>query len=194
MIGENDCKNKKDEELAGLALENPDFFYCLTRRFEDKLLRYIVRISSASREDAEDILQDVFIKTYLNLNDFDPRLKFSSWIYRITHNQTISALRKKNVRPTVYIEEEGAEHLAAKFDMHDALDRKFEREKINQILENMDEKYREVMVLRFLEEKDYLEIADILKKPLSTIGNLISRGKKIFQLKYQDYVNKQNGK
>jgi RNA polymerase sigma-70 factor (ECF subfamily) len=185
MVGDYDCENKNDEELAGLSLSDPDYFYCLAKRFETRLVGYIIRISRMSSEDAEDILQEVFIKAYLNLNDFDSRLKFSSWIYRIAHNQTISELRKRNIRPTVYIEEGGFEHLASEFDLHLDIDQQFKRQKINEILATMDEKYKEVLVLRFLEEKDYTEIADILKKPISTVGNLISRGKKLFIIEYQ---------
>jgi len=56
----------------------------------------------------------------------------------------------------------------------------------------MDEKYREVLILRYLDEKDYLEIADILHKPVSTIGNLIARGKNIFKAKYQETITSKN--
>src|SRR5665648_188700 len=89
MTNYEDCSNMTDNELVKLSLDNPDHFFCLTKRYESKLLRYIMRISKFSHEDAEDVLQDVFIKTYYNLNEFDSELKFSSWIYRIAHNQTI---------------------------------------------------------------------------------------------------------
>jgi RNA polymerase sigma-70 factor, ECF subfamily len=185
MITIQNCAEKTDVELAGLSLENPDYFFCLLKRYEDKLLRYVIGFSGLSRDDAEDILQEVFIKTYRYLNDFDSRLKFSSWIYRIAHNHTISYLRKKNVRPSVGLEGEEAERLADEFSIVRELDGKIEREKINAILEKMDDKYREVMILRFIEGKDYVEISDILQKPVSTVGNLISRGRKIFREEYE---------
>ena len=138
---------------------------CLTRRYESKLLHYIMRISRFDRDDAEDILQDVFIKTYYNLNEFDSELKFSSWIYRIAHNQTISEIRKKAVRPTVSLEKEDIDRFEDAFDMVKEIDNTIDREKIDEALRMLDEKYREVLILRFLDEKDYIEIADILKKP-----------------------------
>src|SRR3989339_1384271 len=94
-----DLSQKTDEELVSLSLQNQDNYLFLIRRYQDKLLRYIQRISNVSLEDAEDILQEVFIKVYYKLNDFDPDLKFSSWIYRITHNQVISHYRKTQARP-----------------------------------------------------------------------------------------------
>ena len=100
-------ENKKfadmtDEELVKSALTQKDNYAYLMQRYEEKLRRYIIRLRGGREDDTDDILQEVFIKVYKNLNDFDPSLKFSSWIYRITHNETITFLRKINRRPTTY--------------------------------------------------------------------------------------------
>ncbi len=189
MIDHNLCKTKTDNELVKLSLEDPDHFLCLIKRYEDSLLRYIIRISKFSREDAEDVLQDVLIKTYYNLNDFDKELKFSSWIYRITHNEAVSAIRKKVVRPQISLEAEDLEIFGDVFDIEKDLDNTLDRKVIDEALSKLDEKYREVLVLRYLDEKDYVEIADILKKPVSTVGNLILRGKKLFKQEYEKIIN-----
>jgi RNA polymerase sigma-70 factor (ECF subfamily) len=188
MIETESCDSKTDEELVELSLRNSDHFFCLSKRYEEKLLRYIIRISKFSREDAEDVLQEVFIKTYYNLNGFDSDLKFSSWIYRIAHNEAVSAIRKKVVRPTIYLDETDLEKFGDVFDMVKDVDNSIDRKMIDIALSNLDEKYREVLVLRFLDEKDYTEIADILKKPVSTVGNLILRGKKLFRLEYEKLI------
>ncbi len=185
MVDHSLCENQTDESLVGMSLVDPDHFLCLSRRYEDKLLRYIIRVSKFSREEAEDVLQDVFIKTYYNLNGFDKELKFSSWIYRITHNEAVSAIRKKSVRPSIAFEEEDLVKFGDVFDMTKEMDNSLDRKMIDEALYRLDEKYREVLVLRFLDEKDYTEIADILKKPTSTIGNLILRGKKLFKEEYE---------
>ncbi|MDD3662443.1 MAG: RNA polymerase sigma factor [Candidatus Pacebacteria bacterium] len=189
MINHKDCGNKSDIDLVKEALIDADWFFCLSKRYEEKLLRYIQRISKFSREDTEDVLQEVLIKTYYNLNDFDPSLKFSSWIYRIAHNQTVSEIRKRVVRPTVYLEDKDLEGLKDLFDIEKEIDISYEKKKIEKALSLLSEKYREVLILRFLEEKEYLEIADILKKPVSTIGNLIARGKKLFKVEYEKLIN-----
>lgn len=189
MIDHGLCLNKTDVDLVGMSLDEPDHFLCLSKRYENKLLRYIIRISKFSREDAEDVLQEVFIKTYYNLNGFDKELQFSSWIYRIAHNETVSAIRKKVVRPTVALELEDLERFGDDFDMTKDIDNTYDRKIIDEALSNLDEKYREVLVLRYLDEKDYTEIADILKKPISTIGNLILRGKKLFKGEYEKLIN-----
>lgn len=184
MIDHSLCTEKTDNELVGMSLEDPEHFLCLSKRYEAKLLRYIIRISKFSREDAEDVLQDVFIKTYYNLNGFDKELQFSSWIYRIAHNEAVSAIRKKVVRPTISLEVEDLVKFGDSFDMTKEIDQTLDRKIIDEALSRLDEKYRDVLVLRFLDEKDYVEIADILKKPVSTVGNLILRGKKLFKEEY----------
>lgn len=188
MTNHEDCTNKTDNELVKLSLDDSDHFLCLTKRYESKLLHYIMRISRLEREEAEDILQDVFIKTYYNLNEFDSELKFSSWIYRIAHNQTISEIRKRAIRPTIPLAKEDIDKFEDTFDIIKEIDNSINRQKIDKALSHLDEKYREVLILRFLDEKDYIEIADILKKPVSTIGNLIARGKILFKEEYDKLV------
>ena len=90
---------KTDEELVGLVLQNQDDFLYIMERYQEKLSRYIYRISGLVKEDTEDALQEIFLKVYQNLNDFDTSLKFSSWIYRIAHNHIISNHRKVKARP-----------------------------------------------------------------------------------------------
>lgn len=144
------------------------------------MLAYISRITNVGQEDAEDILQEVFIKTYQNLNDFDADLKFSSWIYRVTHNHTISYYRKnKNNLSSLSLED--SRELLAKISsdsgVEKIVDQKMLAEKMQSLLMQLDKKYRDVIILRFLEDKDYEEISGILLKPLNTIGVLLSRAK-----------------
>lgn len=193
MIDRRQCHQKNehtDEELVRLSLDNPDYFACLIDRYQLKLTNYIRKITNLDEDDIEDVLQDVFIKVYKNLNNFDPDLKFSSWIYRIAHNQVISNHRKRKARPqTTTIDEQDnnfLENLASSLDTRQEADLSYLRKNINQVLNHLDLKYREVLILKFLEEKDYKEISDILKKPIGTIGTLISRAKEKFRKELQE--------
>lgn len=178
-----DCHEKTDEELVGLILEDQEFFLCLMKRYEGKLKAYINRISNVSREEAEDLLQEVFIKVYKNLNDFDLDLKFSSWIYRIAHNQVISNFRKIKTHPQLIWDNDGVilKNIKDDFDIRGEIDNNFLAENINTILNGVSDKYKEVLILKYLENKDYKEISDILKKPVSTVGTMINRAKKEFK-------------
>ena len=181
MLDRKKCEDKKDEEIVILTLEDQDYYYCIVERYEKKLLRYVMRISSATQEDAEDILQEVFIKVYKNLNNFDTSLKFSSWIYRITHNQTISHHRKIKARPQI-IDSDKSEIILEIIKSEDGTIKKIDndilRKNIDKALAKINLKYREALILRFFEEKDYNEISDILQKPLGTVATLINRAKK----------------
>ncbi|MDD5071437.1 MAG: RNA polymerase sigma factor [Patescibacteria group bacterium] len=184
MPENNNHKEKTDEELVNLSLNNQDCFLYLMKRYEKKLLAYILKISSFNHDEAEDILQEVFIKIYKNLNDFDTGLKFSSWAYRITHNQVISHYRKVKSRPqavSLDLNDKILANLSSDLDIREEIDISYFKKNVKKILENLDIKYREVLVLKFLEEKGYKEISDILKKPMGTVATLINRAKREFR-------------
>jgi RNA polymerase sigma-70 factor (ECF subfamily) len=77
MFQETMWFQKTDEEIVVLSLKNQEFFTYLIERYEEKLFRYIRRISNTTQEDAEDILQESFLKCYRNLNGFDTKLSKS---------------------------------------------------------------------------------------------------------------------
>lgn len=177
----DDINNYSDEDLVKLALENQDKFGLIVERYSARLLNYIFRITNVSQEEAEDILQEVLIKIYINLNDFDSGLKFSSWVYRITHNQVISNFRKKKARPegyTINLEDNVFNNIADNINIEKETDRSLLKSEMERVLIKIDKKYREVLVLKFLEEKTYTEISDIIKRPMGTVASLINKAKK----------------
>ncbi len=186
----NNCQEKTDAELVTLALQESAYFGCLMKRYEGKLLAYIRRLSGFDQEEAADILQNVFIKIYYNLNDFDNDLKFSSWIYRITHNETIDELRKKSVRPQIILSDDEWSRVSGQIDLEKEINQNFDRDEVNAILVGLDKKYRDVLILKFLEDYDYRDISDILQKPMGTIGTLINRAKRKFKEQYISYHKK----
>jgi len=185
----NNFLEKSDQELVKLSLENQENFLYLMKRYEKKLIYYILKISNVSYEDAEDLLQEIYIKVYHNLNDYDPGLKFSSWIYRIAHNQVISNYRKLKVRPqSVFweIEDHALKNLISEIDVQEETDENLLRENIKKVIKTLDKKYRDVLVLRYLEDKDYKEISDILRKPMGTVATLLNKAKAIFKDKIKE--------
>ena len=180
MVTSSECINKTDEQIVVLTLKNQDYYLCLMKRNEDKLLNYILKISNISREDAEDILQEVFVKAYQNLNDFDLNFTFSNWIYSIARNTTISAFRKKKVRlQTVSWEDKDLNNiLESTLNVENTNLQKLTYKHILKIINQLPLKYKDALILKFVEGKDYQEIGDILHKPMGTVGTLISRAKK----------------
>jgi len=177
-----DDQELTDEAVVIKALADKEQFGVLMDRYETKLRRYIARLGIRNPDDQLDVLQDIFIKVYRNLNGFDPKLKFSSWIYRIAHNEAISAYRKKNVRPEGHLIADSEELLsfaAGNLDSAELLfDHAINAEVLRQALLKLNKKYEAVLILRFFEHKDYDEISDILQIPIGSVGTLIHRGKK----------------
>lgn len=184
------CQKKNDEELVKMARKNKQCYVCLVKRYEDKISRYIYRISGVRQETVQDIVQNVFLKVYINLNEFDDELKFSSWLYRIAHNETINYWRRNKKMKSSKIswdENEGLKNVIKDdYNVEDEVYQKLTNEKLIKTIENLDAKYKTVIVLNYLEGKSYQEIADILKKPIGTVGTLISRAKKILAQKLLD--------
>ena len=174
-----------DSEVVALTLVNTSAFTELVTRYEAKLLRYVRRLGIQNSEDQEDVLQEIFIKVYKNLNGFDTTFSFSSWIYRIAHNEAISFYRKRNVRPEghqIADSEEILSWLAA--DSHSPeriFDTAVSVTILTEALNQLEEKYRDPILLRYFEHKEYEEISDILKIPIGSVGTLIHRGKKRLQ-------------
>ncbi len=169
--------NKTDEELVRLVLKNKtEGFDILAGRYEKKLLRY-GRKFLYNYENIEDVIQNVFIKAYVNIRSFDLSKKFSPWIYRIAHNEFINIIKQQKKEPILFFEADVIFSFAGKDDFLKDIERREERKEIENHLSKLKVKYREPIVLYYFEEKDYQEISDILKIPVSTVGIRLKRGR-----------------
>lgn len=169
-----------DEELAlKIQKGESECFGFLMERYTDKLTRYGKKFLS-NLDNIEDIVQDVFIKTYQNIQDFDTSLKFSSWIYRIAHNAFVNGLKKQQKSII----------LMPDFDLdifmshHKYIDPKIEEREYKELtqmiekgIDSLKPKYKEVIILHFLEHMSYKDISDILRIPIGTVGIRVKRAK-----------------
>jgi len=170
-----------DENVIPLLLKDRNVFVVLVERYEQKLDRYIRRLGIISKQDREDILQNIFVKTYKNIQGFDTALSFSAWIYRIAHNEAISFFRRKKVRPEGHLVDDGEQVLLAILDEYDFtkdIDRKINGKRIAKWVQKLDEIYQDIIILRYFEDREYKEISDILKIPEGTVATLLYRAKK----------------
>lgn len=171
-----------DTEIVQRALRDKEAFALIIDRYESRLDRYLSRLGVFVREDREDVLQNAFIKAYKNLNSFDVTLTFSSWIYRIVHNEAMSFFRARHARPQVSLD---AEHMALIEELRDetadtslAAESRLSRERLAQALDTLQPAYRDILTLRFFENRSYTEIADILTMPMGTVSTLLYRAKR----------------
>lgn len=186
------CEGKSDAQIVRQILLDPAHFECLVSRYEQKLGHYVRRLSGLPPEAIEDILQEVFLKVYKNLNGYDEAYPFNGWIYRIAHNEAISHFRKAGSRPTLIpLEDEEGKNLLNLLPSDTDLAGEYARTetalKIRELLFRLPEKYRSVLVLHFLEDKGYDEIGDILRLPAGTVATHLRRAKAQFKQLAQDH-------
>jgi len=171
--------NKTDEEII-VAVQKGDkeAFGFLIERYKDKILRYARRFMFYSPDDAEDVVQDVFLKAYVNIKSFNTKKRFSPWLYRIAHNTFINAIKKQEHQPFLFFDPDALfPHPIAKDKTDKEINDKQIKATIDRCLAEIDAKYREPLILFYLEELSYQEIGDILQIPVSTVGVRIKRAK-----------------
>ena len=169
--------NQPNDEsiITEIISGNVELYGELMSRYEQKLIRYVTYLAR-DQVFASDIVQDTFIKAYQNLQGFDKKYKFSSWIYRIAHNETMNAIkREKHINRSIDVDE--MEEIHYESNVIADIDRKILNTNLQACLDGLDNKYREILMLQYYENMKYSEIADILRIPVSTVGVRSNRAK-----------------
>ncbi|MFH1755463.1 MAG: sigma-70 family RNA polymerase sigma factor, partial [Candidatus Latescibacterota bacterium] len=149
-----------DHELISRALQgNQKAFRKIVEGYQS-VAYAVVRAILGDRDDVEDVLQNVFIKVYKGLHSFRGDAKLSTWIYRIARNEAINAVAKsgKNLQPLEDMElaapeEDGPEARLGKRELRGQMDIALSR---------LDEAQRVAIELRYMSERSYHEIAEIM--------------------------------
>jgi len=182
-------KNQQsDEEIAAqIQSGSVDLFGILIQRYERKMTRYARKFLS-DHEDIKDVIQEVFLKTYKNIRSFDTKRKFSTWLYRIAHNELINVLKKRKTLPLFDLD------VFLPRNLHDnnlsqQIDRQDMHEMIDRCLDRLEPKYREAVILYYFEDLTYKEIADTMQIPISTVGIRIKRAKEKMKSIYKKIEN-----
>ncbi len=175
-----------DEQIASLVQRgDKEQFGILMYRYDKKLARYGRKFLS-NADNIEDIVQDIFVSTYQNINNFDPSLKFSSWIYRIAHNAFVNGLRKQQKQPLLSFDFDLlVSHLVYEDPIPKEKEYELMKKMINEGLEKLKPKYKEVIILHFIEDFSYKEISDILEIPMGTVSIRVKRAKEMLKNIYE---------
>lgn len=156
----------------------------LVRRYEGKIFRLAQHITQ-NREDAEDVLQETFLKAYEHLDQFQGQSKFYTWIVRIAVNQALMKLRKRKTDRTVSIDEDidtGEDTVAREIAAWDEdPEERYSREELTQILDSAVQSlappYRTVFVLRDIEELSTEETAETLDLSVPAVKSRLLRAR-----------------
>jgi RNA polymerase sigma-70 factor (ECF subfamily) len=174
-----------DRELVRLAQTgNKEAFEELVRRHQHRVFAVAGGILRR-REDVEDIAQQVFVKAYFSIKRFDQRAAFSTWLYKITVNECWDLLRKKKVRPLLYesdlSEEQNQQFSAAeKFESgaQDVSDKLEAQQRVEILLQGLDERDRMMLILKEVEGFAIEEIAEILDLNANTVKVRLFRARR----------------
>ncbi len=149
-----------------------ELYVLLVERYQHKLFRYAQSLMHVEHK-ATDVVQEAFIKAFINLQGFDTQKKFSSWIYRIVHNEAMNSVKKyqKEVSLPEDFEFASNEDIEADFEQQELA------AAVQARLQELPLMYAEPLALRYLEEKSYEEISDILHLPMGTVATRINRAK-----------------
>jgi RNA polymerase sigma-70 factor, ECF subfamily len=174
-----------DRELVRRAqAEDKAAFEELVRRHQHRVFAVAGGILRR-REDVEDIAQQVFVKAYFSLKRFDQRAAFSTWLYKITVNECWDLLRKKKVRPLVY-ESDLSEDQARQYSVSaetghrapDISEKLADRQRVERLLEGLEERDRLMLILKEVEGFAVEEIANILGLNANTVKVRLFRARR----------------
>jgi RNA polymerase sigma-70 factor (ECF subfamily) len=185
-----------DERLVARALAGDrSAFEALVRRHQTPLVNHLYRLIG-SRDAALDLAQDVFIKVYTSLASFDPRYRFTTWLYRIASNCAIDQLRRKQI-PTFSLEPafgdldtpDAESRLAGSGPDPDQVLRLRELQgRLDTAIQGLPPAYRELILLRHRQHCRYDEIARITRLPIGTVKNRIFRAREILRESLADLL------
>jgi len=184
-----------DEELVSAVLDGDiDRFGDLVDRYQGRLVNYLYRLLR-NLDEAHELAQEVFFKVYQALDRFDPKYRFSTWIFRVAQNAAIDQIRKRRLKLVSIHRQDDGEEEGRDWDLPSPNRgpygdlRNVERgEAIQEAVEALPWEYRELIVMRHFGELSYDEIAKLKEMPLGTVKNKLFRGRQMLKEKLADYL------
>ncbi len=194
-IRDKASENSKAEDLKHINAAingDQDAFAWLMKKYKGPLQNLIFRMVS-EKSEIEDLVQEVFIKAFNSLRNYNQEFAFSTWIYRIAINNTIDYLRKRKLETFSIDSDDEDDEDKPKFEIPDttySADANIileQRQKIiNDAIESLPEKYRKIIELRHKEELSYEEISEILNLPIGTVKAHLFRARELLNKYLRD--------
>lgn len=181
-----------DEELMHMFQDGDESaFNELVDRYKNKLSNHIYYFVK-NEELVEDIVQNAFVRVYMNKEKYKDVAKVSTWIYTIAINLAKTEIAKRNRAEVFSITGKDGE---SDFEISDSSARTDEpvmqnelKEKLNEAINNLDEKFREIVLLRDVDELSYEEISSVLDIPVGTVKSRLNRARMILREMIYEYV------
>tara|TARA_B100000470_G_scaffold152819_1_gene119128 strand:+ start:3538 stop:4107 length:570 start_codon:yes stop_codon:yes gene_type:complete len=170
-----------DEELIGRFQNGDEQAYIeLVNRYRDRLMSFVYRFVN-DEVVAEDIVQDTLVKLYTHKDYYRNIAKFSTWLYTIAGNLAKTELRKKKRRKVTNLSEMGRDDweydIPSDVDTAKTVHGQFVGEQIHKAIQSLPDHFREVIILRDIQELSYEEVSNIVEVPLGTVKSRINRAR-----------------
>jgi len=184
-----------DADLVAAILKGEQELYSdLVQRYQGRLVNYLYRLLRSTQE-AEDLAQEVFFKIYKALDRYDPKYKFSTWLFRVAQNAAIDQIRKRRLL-LVSMDRQGSsdddlgtwEFASSDPSPYGDLRNRERGEAIQVAIDGLPWDYRELIVLRHFGELSYDEIAKLKEMPLGTVKNKLFRGRQMMKERLRDFL------
>ncbi|MEM9555144.1 MAG: sigma-70 family RNA polymerase sigma factor [Acidobacteriota bacterium] len=183
-----------DEDLVAATLDGDETSFTeLVVRYQNRLVSYLHRMLR-NEDDAHDLTQEVFVKIYGALDRFDPRYRFSTWLFRVAQNAAIDRIRKRRLKLVSMHRNEpdgdGGDWELPGTDPTPYQDaRNVERGfAIRRAIDELPGEYRELISLRHYAELSYDDIAQLKAMPLGTVKNKLFRGRQMLKERLADFL------
>lgn len=180
-----DSRRDDRRHIAAALKGDQAAFKQLMKKYHDQIANLIYRIIH-QREHVEDLTQEVFIKAFASLKSFNEEYAFSTWLYKIATNSSIDFIRKRKLhtfsidKPVAMEESEYGYELPDTTYQPDKHIIQTQRSRLlEEAINDLPEKYKRVIILRHNEERDYNEIAKLLKLPIGTVKAHIFRAREL---------------
>lgn len=154
-----------------------DAFEKILFMYEKQIFSYLYRFVN-QKEDAEDLVQNTFLKLYKNIKSIDTDKNFNAWVYKIATNTAYDWLRKKRRHPELFIEDANAIETIEDENAYDMLDGAYNTEMIVKALNKIKPIYKSILLLFYKDELSYQEISEALCIPINTVKSHLYRAKK----------------
>ena len=183
-----------DEELVAAILDGEAALYTdLVERYRGRLINYLNRFLGNVHE-SEELSQEVFLRVYRALDRYNPKYRFSTWLFRVAKNAAIDLIRKRRLKlvPMQRVGVDGQaqerEFESEERDPYRTLRNLERRQAIGAAIDGLKEEYRELIQLRHFAEMTYEEIAEFKGMPLGTVKNKLFRGRRMLKARLADYL------
>lgn len=178
--------DKSDNELM-LEFSNcsGDSFMIIFNRYKNRILNFVLRGYLHNKDDSEDIVQKTFIKVYSYKYKYKPSYQFSTWIYTIAKNYSINELKRKEKFTTN--DNDPDDSLPDEQSLNQSIESRDYNTLLYKIIQTLKPKYKEIIVLRYLEGFSYKEISRITSKRINTLKSHCKRGLNQIQEKLIKY-------